>query len=111
MNPRTGKCVHHHVKYKEIHGVDEIVLMTTSEHRLLHNRLRREGICKIPPDELEIISHHARSRSEYGKLQNRMTHKYIPDELIIKIGMLGLDAQAFIKEAIEEKLQRLGEEE
>ncbi len=40
-----------------------------------------------------------------------MANKYIPDELITKIGMLGLDVQTFIKEAIDEKLQRLGEED
>jgi len=37
--------------------------------------------------------------------------RYIPDELITKIGALKLDTQIFIKEAIEEKLERLGEEE
>jgi len=44
--------VQHHVKYKEIHGVDEIKIMTMSEHKNLHIRLRKEGKCNIPPKEL-----------------------------------------------------------
>ena len=48
--------VRHHVKYKEIHGVDVVVLMEQSEHKKLHNRLRREGKCNIPVSELKKIS-------------------------------------------------------
>lgn len=59
--------VEHHVKYKEIHGVDETVWLTNSEHRLLHNRLRREGKCDIPPDELAKISIAANSRTDKHK--------------------------------------------
>jgi len=50
------KLIEHHIKYKEIHGVDETVWMTVSDHRKLHNRLRREGKCKIPIDELRGIA-------------------------------------------------------
>ena len=56
--------VHHHVKYKEIHGVDEIILISEREHRRIHNRLRREGACKIPPKELAVISDMAYKRSD-----------------------------------------------
>ena len=48
--------VRHHIKYKEIHGVDEVVLMTRSEHFKLHRRLRDTGKCTIPSDDLCKIS-------------------------------------------------------
>ena len=54
--------VHHHVKYLEIHGVDEVVLMPKGEHIKLHNRLRREGKCNIPRTELAKISYMAYNR-------------------------------------------------
>ena len=54
--------VYHHTKYMEIHGVDEIVFMSMSEHNKLHNRLRREGKCNIPPDMLYKVSRAARDR-------------------------------------------------
>lgn len=57
------KLIEHHTKYKEIHGVDESLWMTPSEHRNLHNRLRKEGKCNIPPDELAKISVVAGKRS------------------------------------------------
>lgn len=59
----TEKLVEHHVKYKEIHGYDETVWLTGSEHRLLHNRLRREGNCIVPVDELTKISEEAYHRT------------------------------------------------
>jgi hypothetical protein len=52
----SREFVHHHVKYKEIHGIDEIVIMPHNEHRKLHSRLRREGKCNIPTEELQKIS-------------------------------------------------------
>lgn len=57
------KIVQHHIKYEEIHGVDEIKIITESEHRLLHNRLRKEGKCNIPPAILNQISRAALRRS------------------------------------------------
>lgn len=59
-----NKLVEHHIKYKEIHGVDETVWMTQSDHLKLHYRLRREGNCNIPPDELRKISGKAQKRTE-----------------------------------------------
>ena len=61
------RMVEHHVKYKELHGVDETVWMTQSEHKTLHNRLRREGKCNIPVDELRRISNLAYGRTERGR--------------------------------------------
>lgn len=55
--------VQHHTKYKEIHGVDEIVLMRCGEHIKHHNRLRKAGCCKIPPD----VTHDAHLRSPKHK--------------------------------------------
>lgn len=60
------RMVEHHIKYKELHGVDETVWMTQSEHKTLHNRLRREGECNIPVDELRRISNRAYARTERG---------------------------------------------
>ena len=54
--------VHHHIKYKEIHGVDEVVMMERSEHSKLHQRLRREHKCSIPPSTLKRISENACKR-------------------------------------------------
>ena len=48
--------VRHHIKYKEIHGYDETVWMEQSEHKKLHNRLRRNGECGVPSGELRKIS-------------------------------------------------------
>jgi hypothetical protein len=54
--------IHHHIKYKEIHGVDEVVILTQSQHRKLHARLRAEGKCNIPSWLLGKYSHRAYSR-------------------------------------------------
>lgn len=55
--------IQHHVKYKEINGVDEIRLITQSEHRRIHHRLRKEGRCRVPVDELNVIVQKAHQRS------------------------------------------------
>jgi len=57
------QTVQHHIKYKEIHGIDEIVLMPRGEHRALHNKLRKEGKCKICIDELHKIALRAHQRT------------------------------------------------
>lgn len=67
LDKQRSLLIEHHTKYKEIHGVDETKWMTVSEHRYLHNRLRREGKCNIPPDELENISLAAGRRTEKHK--------------------------------------------
>ena len=59
--------IQHHTKYKELHGVDEVVMMTMSDHVKLHNRLRREGKCTVSSKRLREISHRARMRSEKGR--------------------------------------------
>jgi len=60
------KLIHHHTKYKEIHGVDEVVLLTPSEHRKLHNKLRKEGKCNVPAQNLKKISKSANARRISG---------------------------------------------
>jgi hypothetical protein len=62
--------VHHHVKYKEIHGYDEVILMEKGEHDKLHKRLRKEGRCKISREDLHRISTLARQRSDDYKIYN-----------------------------------------
>ncbi len=59
--------IEHHVKYKELHGEDQTVWLTCSEHNKLHHRLRKKGKCKIPPKELKIISKKASSRTNKFK--------------------------------------------
>lgn len=54
--------VNHHVKYKEIHGIDEVVPMEKGEHNRLHRRLRKEGKCNIPQKILAKISVKANAR-------------------------------------------------
>lgn len=60
--------VEHHVKYKEIHGVDETVFMTTGDHHALHSRLRKAGKCKVPVGDLNKISKAAYKRTEKGRV-------------------------------------------
>ena len=75
----TEHMIEHHIKYKEIHGVDETVWMTTSEHVKLHNKLRKEDKCNVPVDTLTKISvaayHRTEKRlkynTEYGKKYNK----------------------------------------
>lgn len=69
MSGKKEGLIEHHIHYKEIDGYDETVLITPSEHRLLHNKLRREGKCNIPPKELEKISRKAYERTEKSKMK------------------------------------------
>lgn len=68
------KLVEHHVKYKEIHGVDETVWLSHGEHQKLHHRLRMEGKCNVPVDELEKISKKAYQRTQRGG-ESQLKHK------------------------------------
>lgn len=86
--------VQHHRKYEEIHGEDEIVMITVSEHLRLHKRLRKEGKCTIPVKELSAIStaaHHRtekykktrqKCRKEYNKLMNHKTNRIEFSEIV-----------------------------
>lgn len=60
--------VHHHVKYKEIHGEDVVVLMEKGEHTKLHARLRKEGKCSIPSEKLHKISNVALFRRDNSRV-------------------------------------------
>jgi len=71
------KLVEHHVKYKEIHGVDETVFLTPSEHKRLHLKLRKTGKCDIPSNELHAISKRAHLRTvKSKKYQNDYQNAY-----------------------------------
>ena len=69
LKNQRSLLIEHHTKYKEIHGIDETKWMTTSEHRNLHNRLRREEKCDIPSEELAKISRMAVGRTKKRKEQ------------------------------------------
>ena len=71
----NNKLIEHHVKYKEIHGYDETVWMTHSEHRELHIRLRNEGKCNVPVDELRKIAISAHDRTDRCKIIKRKYEK------------------------------------
>lgn len=66
--------VEHHVKYKELHGIDKTVWMEISEHIALHRRLRKEGKCNVPRDQLNKISKMAYLRTKKGK-NNQLKHR------------------------------------
>lgn len=66
-----NKLIQHHIKYEELHGVDEIVMLTRSEHKNLHDRLRNEGKCNVSVDELRKISSKAHERTESRKAYAR----------------------------------------
>ena len=72
--------VRHHVKYKELHGVDEIIMLCRSCHTKLHQKLRREGKCNIPSNEIWTYS--KRARNEY-MIKNKIRHTY-PKKKYIK---------------------------
>jgi hypothetical protein len=59
---KSPSMIQHHIKYKEIHGVEEIVTMKQSEHVKLHQRLRKEGKCTLSVVEISKMS-----RSSYWK--------------------------------------------
>jgi hypothetical protein len=63
--------VEHHIKYKELHGIDETIWMERSEHRKLHERLRKEGKCKVPVKKLETIANKAYDRTEKARKRRR----------------------------------------
>lgn len=67
--------VQHHTKYQELHGEDEVVMMEKGEHRRLHNRLRRENKCLVPPADLAKISAAARKRSDICKAHESAYYK------------------------------------
>lgn len=65
--------INHHVCYEEIHGYELIILMPKSEHRKLHNELRKKGKCNISANELNRMSNNSKHAK---KLRNELTKKY-----------------------------------
>ena len=65
--------VRHHIKYKDIHGYNQTVMMEKGEHQKLHYRLRREGKCNIPANELAKISSKEYSKEYYKKYRYEKT--------------------------------------
>lgn len=69
------RMVEHHIKYKELHGVDETIWMTNGEHEKLHRLLRKEGMCNVPVEELTKISASAQRRTDKSKKRNKEYYK------------------------------------
>jgi len=67
INDSKEVLVEHHIHYKEIHGYDETIWITQSEHIKLHRNLRMNGKCNVPSDELNKISKAAYLRTEKAK--------------------------------------------
>lgn len=65
------QMVEHHTHYKEIHGYDKTVWMTRSEHFKLHQRLRKNGECNVPADEMKRIASAACHRTDKSKERKR----------------------------------------
>jgi hypothetical protein len=84
---KESPLVQHHIKYKEIHGIDEVVLLTAHEHRLLHKKLRREGKCNIPGEKLREISKIAYSRTNVGKTKRSQYKKNNIEEIVFRTTM------------------------
>ena len=80
----NDRTVEHHIKYKEIHGYDETVIMPRGEHIKLHNRLRRKGKCDISVKELKRISNKAYQRTDKAKEQQQEYYKNLSDKQIIR---------------------------
>ena len=64
---KGGRLIEHHTHYKEIDGYDETIFMTMSEHVKLHQRLRKEGKCNIPVEEMTRIAAAAHRRTDKHK--------------------------------------------
>lgn len=55
----------HHIRYEELHGEDEIILLTSEEHKKVHREDKANGFKPIP----KWISNAAHERSPAGKEQ------------------------------------------
>lgn len=84
FNKYGYSLIEHHTKYKDIHGSDETVWMTRSEHRNLHIRIRKEGKCNVSPEELANISLKVNKKGErflnrikeYDKTEKKKIYRY-----------------------------------
>ena len=85
LNENGEYIVEHHVKYKELHGYDETIWMTQSEHTNLHIRLRKEGKCNISSQKLNKIAMaaHNRTKKERIRTKTRIRQKYNNNNQII----------------------------
>lgn len=74
------KLIHHHKSYDP----EIIVMVCRSCHKLLHNRLRKEGLCTVPPEDISRMSIYSnntkklnsiRQKSESGLVISRKINK------------------------------------
>jgi len=68
----SEELIEHHIKYKELHGVDETIFLSRREHKKLHIMLRQKGKCNISVAELKKISNAAHERTEKTKEKRRV---------------------------------------
>lgn len=72
---KSDILVAHHVKYKEIHGIDEIIWLTPSEHKKLHIKLSKtEGYIK-PSKEIIIKAKNRASQNRPYRLKYRQSER------------------------------------
>jgi len=64
--------VEHHIKYKEIHGYDETIWITKSEHNKINHRILFPEVSK---EELKKISHMAQERTTKRRKYKRIYSK------------------------------------
>jgi len=57
----------HHIRYKEIHGEDEIIMLSHGEHMKVHREDKANGAKPIPEQILKA----AHSRSPLGRISNK----------------------------------------
>ena len=70
-NIKSPPKIEHHTHYKEIHGYDETIWVTWSEHYHIHQRIQAEGGWGIPPDEMEKIVQAAHQRTTKRIVERR----------------------------------------
>lgn len=78
------ELIHHHKSYDP----EIIVMVCRSCHKLLHNRLRKEGVCTVPSIELATMSKNSnntkklrdiRMKSDAGHILSRKINKKFRD--------------------------------
>ena len=88
----------HHVKYKEIHGYDEIIELSKSDHVKLHARLRKDGKCNIPVDKLRKISNAPSNRIGY---RNEKIKEYKKKNYFSKSFSIPIEKDVSVVQAVE----------
>ena len=85
--PKCHKCgctdkelIHHHRSYEP----EEIVMVCRSCHKYIHNRLRKEGLCTIPPSEIHRMSRFSNNTLKLNSIRQKSEHGIILSKKINK---------------------------